>query len=244
MLRITPAITFALPLFTFCHAQFAGAPGSLVRVLEEEGLTIFAGVLTNNAPNVLANLTTGRNDLVIFAADAPLPEGYNVNISRLVRKEPPEVEALLAACATYTWDDSGDDDENDDDDGDDDDDIQFRLRKRQSSPTPLPDSNFELRNTFLTDANFINLGPGENLKWVSNYADPNGTGENAVLELTTGNGNVVQAVRGPVKFDNGIIYVTDRFVLIFALLANYMLTVLTAGQPFLPYSPPHLSPTA
>ena len=81
--------------------------------------------------------------------------------------------------------------------------------KKTSKRGPnYPDTNFETIITFLNDTDFVNLGPGVPARFTKNYATPldGGSTSASTIEVVSGLGNSQSTLRGPFKFNNGVIY--------------------------------------
>lgn len=93
-------------------------------------------------------------------------------------------------------------------------------RKRQVDVNPTPggffsDSNFEKLFTLLNDPEYVNLGRGDQVaRFTRNYASPTDGGVNSLapIEIVSGLGDTRMTLRGPYKFENGIIYEVTEYV--------------------------------
>lgn len=79
--------------------------------------------------------------------------------------------------------------------------------RRKRGPS-YPGTNFETIITFLNDTDFVNLGPGVPARFTKNYATPldGGSTSASTNEVVSGLGNTQSTLRGPFKFENGVIY--------------------------------------
>ncbi|KAF8248965.1 hypothetical protein K440DRAFT_582783 [Wilcoxina mikolae CBS 423.85] len=170
--------------------------GGPLEILRANGLGNYADLLEFRAPLTLAKLI-GRNDITIFAPSNSVTPPANATLRRR--------DAIGEAIASQQMTD----------------DSPPPPKKRQAQ---LPDSNFQVRRTFLNDPNFVNIG-GENLNIVTNYASPTTPGDvSADIEITTGFGNMVNATGEPIKFNAGIIYVVDSYFTFPGLLSETLAT--------------------
>jgi uncharacterized surface protein with fasciclin (FAS1) repeats len=86
-------------------------------------------------------------------------------------------------------------------------------RQVDEEPVGYPDTNFHTIITFLDDPNYVNLGPGEQARFVRNFGAPSDGGVDSTphIEVVTGLGNTQTSIRGPFKFTNGVIYEVNEF---------------------------------
>lgn len=162
----------------------------IVEILKANNLTAFAAELST-FPNII-DLINGRNDITVFAPTNSVIEGpYSKNTTLRLRQNSGEsrTAALIGKKRPKP--------------------TQERTKKRQAT-VDLPDSNYEIHYSVLEDPEFVNLGPDQPGRFVSNSAGrPDGVGL-AFLEVVTGNGDVVSQVDGPFKFNRGVIYSVNK----------------------------------
>lgn len=176
--------TVAFVVVPLVHAQ---GSGELLDVLRANGFAEYATFLETRSPLTLAKLE-GRRDIVIWA-----PVNNVATPDQPPRRR--RRDAAGEAFAAYQM--SSDE--------------PPPPAKAKRQEEPLPDTNFEVRRTFLNEPDLVNLG-GEHLNIVTNYASPQSPDDvGSDIEITTGLGRIVNATSEPIKFNRGIIYGCDRY---------------------------------
>jgi hypothetical protein len=173
---------------------------SLIDVLVDRGFTEFAREL-QLYPNLLAKFT-GRNDITVWApvnkAVTPITRrSSRIDRSTLHRRQ---TEAEYSTQISHTGQPPTT--------------VAPTRKKRQLADdllgftkrqAGLPASNFVTLRTFLEDPTFVNLGPNQPGRVVSNYAAPPPGSDIATIAISGGGGGITNQVSGPFKYDNGLI---------------------------------------
>lgn len=198
MNRLILFIPFILT-FVAIHAHDESA-GTILAVLRANGLTTYADHLEFNAPATLAAFEA-EEDLTILAPtslhEPTLPVPSINGTSRLFKRQANnQTHDDYSQC--YTTDPGV---------------VQLKrsLTRRHNDTDNFPTTNYIIRQTLLTNPAHVALGPGEPLKFASNFYSPNGTNL-AQQQLQTGFGKLVNTTAGPFHYSSGLIYATDSFV--------------------------------
>jgi len=176
--------TFLLSTSKFVYGQ------GLIDILDRSGFQLFAAEL-QRFPDLLARLD--RNDVTIWAPTNAVVAARNANSTATLRKRNQPSEEDIGYQASHTGQPPPD----------------IKLVRRQAAP--LPDSNFITLRTFMENPAFVNLGPNQPQRAVSNEAAPVPGSLQSLLQVRTGLGDVSHVVNGSFKYDKGIIYGIDRY---------------------------------
>ncbi|KAF8244321.1 FAS1 domain-containing protein [Wilcoxina mikolae CBS 423.85] len=178
---------------------------NLIDVLILHGFTEFARDL-QLYPNLMAKFSSSRNDITVWApinkAVTPVSASSRIKRNTLSRRQ---TEAEYSTQISHTGQPPT---------------TVAPTRKRQvvddllgftKRQAGLPASNFATLRTFLVDSTFVNLGPNQPGRVVSNYAAPPPGSDIATIAVSGGGGAITNQVSGPFKYDNGLIIGVDGF---------------------------------
>lgn len=194
----------------------------ILHQLYKLGFTEFSRLLETHSPDLVKQI--GKSDDITVWAPGNYAIASRFGIYNLGKRDGQNItEAELAAQITDSHADNSGVDmqfEEPEDDGDDGEDYRRKVKRGHNNHAGPHrknhrGANFETIYTFLDDPGYINLGDCQEARFVKNYAAPaDGGACVATIEVTTGLGIVQNTLRGPFRFQNGVIYeVTNFFTL-------------------------------
>ncbi|KAF8252054.1 hypothetical protein K440DRAFT_636236 [Wilcoxina mikolae CBS 423.85] len=185
-MKVNYLFIVAAILPAYSHGQ------GIINILNDNGFTNFATALEHD-PDLLYKVTY-REDVTVWAAINEATGFLPVNDTKrkLFRRDDPPSPTL---DNSFSYPEAKKGKRN----------VHGKYRG------PLPDSNFQVLNTFLRDPDYVNLGPDQPGRIVTNYAAPKpGTSESVIK--VRGGLEIVHTVSGPFKYDKGVIYGVNEFV--------------------------------